>query len=195
MPASHNVREFQKALQAKMRATRKTEAEVLNHACRNVAFRAAQFTPKSSAAKIKAGFRNDNLLAKLASRNLKQRQGRFTRAEHTAEMRRIQTKATRSVGAVRASWFGALTAMGANVRGRKPAPGTNSARGGGKRATAGHLLASIWSAIVTTNARGRKTSAAEIIPLRLALDKAVRFVTADTIAYAQKRIGQTLKRS
>jgi hypothetical protein len=49
-----NVTQFTQALRAYKIATQKDEAEILNRAAKNVAYRAAQKTPVASASKIRS---------------------------------------------------------------------------------------------------------------------------------------------
>lgn len=192
--ASSNIKAFQASLKAKMRATSKTEAEVCTKAALDVAYRSASFTQKRTAAELRRRLLANDLVWKLASRNLKKKQGRYTRAELIKEAKRLLAKAARAAGAVRASWAGAIIALGGKWRGKRPKPGTESAKGTGRKANPRNLLAFIKSAIVTTSGTGRVTSASEIQPLVYALDQAVGFVAHDMMNYARKKIRQALNK-
>jgi len=194
LSASGNFRAFQSALNDKMKVTRKTEAEGLNHACKNVAYRAAQFTAKTTAAKIESELRQDDLLAKLASASLKRTHGRYTRAEHRQEMIRIRKRRKMGVSALRASWANAVKSFGGSFRGGKQRPGGSASRGTSKKATERKLVASFTSAVITTNAFGKLTFAGENPILNASLDKAVGFVAHDMRQYMRRKIKKALQR-
>lgn len=193
MKVTADMQRFRKAIRRSISLTKKTSAEVVTRTGRNVAFRAAQFTPATTATKIERELRSNNLLAKLASRNLKQRQGRFTKEEHRREMQRIRAKRKSSPRALRAGWINAILDLGGSYRGARIKPGGSADKGFGKKATPYNLTAKIRNAIVTSNTFGRRTDAAEIAVLYLALNKAVEFVTADMEVYAQKKAAQTMR--
>ena len=50
-----DLTKFRKALANVALASKKPEAEIVNKALKDVAFRSAQFTPKTTAAKVRAG--------------------------------------------------------------------------------------------------------------------------------------------
>jgi hypothetical protein len=194
MNATANLPRFKKAIERAIKETSKTSAEVLTRTARNVAFRAAQFTPSTTATKIQRDLRRNDLLPKLASRNLKRRQGKFTRQEHQMEMQRILTRRRSGARALRVSWAAAIMDLGGSFRGGRPRAGGSAEKGFGRKATPYTLVSHIRSAVVTTNAFGQRTDASDIPMLQTALNRAVEFVTADMEIYAAKKARETERR-
>lgn len=188
-----NLKQFSVSLRAVKLATRKDGVEIVNRALRDVAYRAAQFSPKTTAAAIDAELRSDNLLPRIASAQLKREKGKFTAQERTERMRQIRKKRRSGAGALRASWAMAIMGLGGTFRGAK-VDGRSASQGFGKKATISHLVARIRSAVVTTNWLGRPRDASQIAPLVRALSLAVEFVTRDREAYAQRKIEATLRK-
>ncbi len=184
---------FREKMRAAALASKKDDAYIVNRTCRNVAFRAASFTPKTTAAKIRADLRRGKLLVKLAASQLKKQKGKFTRKDLADRMRRIQKSRTGNVTALRAGWAKAIIEMGGNFRGAKLRAAGSAAEGFGRRATLAHLFAHIRNAIVTRDHSGRETGAANIPVLRIALSQAIEFVTADMEVYAMRKKDQTLR--
>lgn len=193
MPTTCNIRQFQAALKEKQRLSGKTASELLNKAARDVVFRAASFTERTTAAKIRAKLMLGGLVFKIAAKRLRGR-GRFTRADVEAEAKRILNTAARAAGSVRASWAPAIIALGGSYRGRRPSPGTESAKGLAKRATPWNLVALVRSSIVTTSGKGRVTGASQIPPLTDGLNRAVAFVTRDIKEYAVRKFAKAMKK-
>lgn len=194
MKVTADLSRFRAAIRHATTLTKKTSAEVVTRTARNVAFRAAQFTPAATAAAIERDLRRDGLLVKLASRNLRMRQGRFTRQEHQQEMARIKRTRKGSTRALRAGWARAIIDLGGSFRGSRLKPNGSASKGFGRKATPHSLTARIRNAIVTGDSFGRKTDAAQIASLYQALNKAVEFVTADMEIYAQKKAAETMRK-
>ncbi len=182
-----DMNRFTAALRRVKAQSRRSEAEIVNKALKDVAFRAASFTPKTTAGKIRGELLADNLLARLASASLKKRQGPFTRAEHTAEMQRILKRRTGGVNALRAGWIPAITKFGGNFRGAKMKTGGSASRGTAKPATISHLAGFVRNAVRTTNHAGRQFGPGEIGVAVAALERAIVFVTQDRNTHAAKR--------
>jgi hypothetical protein len=187
-----DIPRFRASLKRAMKATKKTSAEVLNRFARNVVYRAAQFTPATTASNIDQELRANQLLAKLASANLRKKQGRYTRDEHRAEMEAIRRKRRRGAKALRSGWANAIRDLGGSFRGITR-HGSSASKGFGKKASAFNLVARVRNSIVTTNAFGQQRDASQIQVLVTAFDRAVEFVTADSEVYAQKKAAQTMR--
>lgn len=185
---------FKRSLQAVKAATRKDEVEIVNKAAKDIAYRAASFTPKTTAAVISASLREGDTLAKIASASLKRKKGKFTAAERNAEMRRIEMRRRSAASALRAGWAKAIIDMGGTFRGGKPNLARSAGQGFGKRATIARLVAHIRNSVVSVNWLGKPMLAERIEPLQRALIMAVAFVTADREAYAARKINATLRK-
>jgi len=176
---------FTRVLREVKTATRKASVEIVNRAARDVAFRAASFTPKTTGA-IVAATLSSKMLAGLASAALR-KNGKFTKAEHKAYMKRILAKRKRGIGGIRAGWIPAIKALGGTYRGAKMNGGGSASKGKGKMATTSSLVAFITNAIITTSAKGVQTGGGNIPFAKAALEKAIRFVTSDREAYLRKK--------
>lgn len=198
---------FNRAIAQYQVATKKDMAEVLNRALRNVGFRAAQYTPKESAADIEAGLRKDKIALKIATKQLKGRVGksyttrkgktrtfkRVTRAQIGRKARSLITKRKRRRGFLRAGWIAAMIAAGIEgVRKTDTLRDGKSKIGSGKKATPSKLRAylgnKVWGRLDGKN-RGRARST-----MKNALKKAMRFVADDMIQHANKEMKQTAKK-
>ncbi len=186
---------FRRVLHLVRATTGKAEAEIVNKALKDVAYRAASFTPKTSVGTIRAALGADNLLAKLASASLKRKQGKFTRAEHRAEMERIGKRRTRGVNALRAGWIPAIQRLGGSFRGAKLNAMGSAAHGTAKAATINHLSGYIQNAVRTTDHVGRQMGAGEIELAVHALDQAITSVTEDRENYAKKKMREALQKA
>lgn len=174
-----DTREFTAAMREYGRATKKDEAEILNRAGRNVAFRAAQFTPQANPAKIKGDLARDNLAVKILAKR-----GAFRGVPNSkrAELvRKLEAARIRSIRYVRQGWANAILAFGGrpgrlgNVNSRSEA-----AKGYGLKASAQRLVAEL-----ANNSRGADKVGLE------PLQKAIDFVAKDMLAFAQKKLAQT----
>lgn len=191
---SCDKRAFTAAVREIRAVTKRTEADILNRAARNVAYRAAQFTPKSSVSKIRASLRRGKLLIKLAASQLKREKGRYTRQEHIDRMRKIEKKRTGNVTALRAGWAKGIIDMGGSFRGSKLRATGSAFRGFGRKATPARLLAHLRNAVITTSTTGHQTGAGDIHFMEAALSRAIDLVAKENRAYAQRKIAQQLRR-
>jgi len=191
-----NLSRFRAALRAVLMETKKPEAEIVNKALKDVAFRAASFTPKANPAEIRRKLTTGGILPAIAAKACNQKFGkrRWNRAQHQAMMKALLAKKSRGAGAIRAGWIPAITALGGKYRGAKLMPGGSASRGTASRATISRLSGMIRNAVITRNARGREFGGADIAIAVNALDKAIGFVSADRESYlARKRaIGRVL---
>ncbi len=196
-----NLRQFSAALREVQRVTKKDEADIVNKALKDVAFRAASFTPKTSQQRVVQQLESNGLLPALASINLNNRIGKnppkgpklWGRMQHAQEMLRILAARRRGVNAIRAGWIPAIEKFGGKFRGAKLKPGGSAAQGTGVKATISRLSGFISNAVKTTSYRGGEFSAEQITVAVSALKRAIEFVTADRMAYARKKIDATLR--
>ena len=178
---------FTAALRRVKAQSRRSEAEIVNKALKDVGFRAAQFTPKTTAAQIRGELLSGNLLPRLAAASLKKRQGKFTRAEHKEEMQKILRRRTSGVNALRAGWIPAIQRFGGNFRGARLKPGGSASRGTGRPATIGQLSGFIRNSVRTHNHAGRAFGPGEIAVAVTALQRAILHVSNDREVLARKR--------
>ncbi len=201
-----SLRQFNAALRAIKEETKKDGAESLNRACRNVAFKAAEFTPKADPAKIEAELRKDKLGLKIVTKRLRARVGvsfqtskgartvrRVTRKQIALRTRQLFAKRKKARGFLRAGWFAAILHLGGTLRGasrageRKP----DLRWGGAKKATAGSLLAAVVNR-VWDRLKGKAygTSQAKMVG---ALNLAIRAVAFENEAYLKRKIEARLR--
>lgn len=188
------MQQFRAALRDVLRATTRTEAEIVNKALKDVAFRSAQFTPKVTRATVIANLKQNGLLPRLAaaSCNRKFGQGQWTIAQHRQEMADILKRRGSGVGAVRAGWIPAIQRLGGSYRGAKLRPGSTANDGRAVAATIRNLTGMIENAVVTMDHSGRQYGAGEIPAAVAALQRAVEFVTRDRREYAERRLREAL---
>lgn len=190
MPLGNKVdtSQFRLALRAYKAATQKDSVAVLNRAAKNVAFRAASFTPKGNAAKIRRDLMSDpHLRYALTSILLKKKgRGRLPSPQFQKEVDKLLAKRARSANYLRAGWARSIQDLGGSFRGVK----FRGASGFGNKATVNRLLAEI----VNTTVHGDIASVqgAELIGGE-ALQKAVAFVAADMIQFAKDLMSKTAK--
>jgi hypothetical protein len=177
-----DTRAFRAALHEYERATKKDEAEILNHAARNVAFRAAQRTPKADRSKIVAGLHKDpRLRFALTSLQLRKKgRGILKRGAFARAVRGFVGKRAASSGYIRVGWAPAIEQLGGSFRGRKPRSKSPAAHGYGKPATPSRLFAVLANMAVGSGAVG--------LP---ALQGALNFVAADMGNYARRKMQKT----
>lgn len=186
--AKTNVNQFVFALRAYKAATRKDEADILNRAARNVAYRASQFTPRGNAARIRAGLMRDpHLRYALTAMALKRRGvGALKSPGFAKEVARFVSRRASSAGYLRAAYAEAIQQLGGTFRGAK----FKGASGFANKASIGRLLAQIVA--IVSQPTERQVRGAEEIGLK-ALNQAVKFVAEDMLAYSQQKLAQTAR--
>ncbi len=184
-----DTREFTRALGLYAEATQKDEAEILNRAARNLAYRAAQNTPVAQAAEIKSGlFRDEHLRFALTSIALKKRGiGALKSPEFQKEVDRFVARRIASRRYLRAAWAPAIIALGGSFRGTK----FKGIVGEAKKATARKLVAEILT-LINQPDQSHAKGAEEIVAK--ALQKALDFVAQDMIQYADRKLSQTARK-
>lgn len=178
---------FASAVNSYADATGKDMVAVVNRAGRNVAYRAAQFTGTTSAAKIRAELRgNPRMTAALTRLSLNRRGvGKLSKQDFAAEVEKFIERRASSSRYLRFGWAQAIVDMGGNYRGAKLARGSH---GFGEKATVVDLLAQIaWILDEPTDDKAN-TAENEAFP---ALQEALDFVTADMLKYAAERMAKT----
>ncbi len=211
-----NIREFQAGIRAIMMATKRTEAEVVNRALKNVAFRAMQYTPHAEPGMIQAELYRDNILIKMATSWLKKKEGApitgrggrvkttksgkirvhggITRAKIAAAAARLLRIRLSRVRAIRAGWIPAVKAFGGTIRGASRKSGGSAQDGIGVPATPSRLYGFIQNSLVTHNSKGAKTDVSSIPEAVNALNDAIATVAQENINYARKNIEDLQRR-
>lgn len=190
MPDSKiDISQFQLALRAYKAATNKDATEVINRAARNIAYRAASFTNKGTANKIRNDIMSDSHLRyALTSLALKKRGiGRLPAPQFQKEVDRFVSRRASSAGYLRSGWAAAIQALGGSFRGAQ----FKGAGGFANKAVVSRLICEI------VNTTSHKTQAsvrgAELIGTE-AVRKAVAFVSEDMINYAKQLMGVTARK-
>jgi len=184
-----DLTKFRAALANVALASKKPEAEIINKALKDVAFRSAQFTPKTTPAKVGSSLPKE-MLFRMAAKHLKEKQGKYTKAELRATAARIAKRRRSGIGGVRAGWIPAILALGGTYRGAKEKPGGSAKKGTAKKAGAFRMAGLIRNSVITTQfAKRTNTGAGNIDFAVAALRKAIVFVTNDRQAYADRKAG------
>ena len=193
-----DLSKFRAALVAVKNQTKKPEADIVNRAMRDVAFRSASFTPKVSASTVNSalGGKNGRVLAGLAAVACNKKYGakKWSSLQLKEMMATILKRRKSGLGALRAGWIPAIQALGGTYRGAKLTAGSAS-KGTAKKATINNLVGIIKNAVFTRNYKGEKKGAGSIGVSIDALGKAVRFVVNDRQSYLErkKKIADVLK--
>lgn len=198
-----DLSEFRAALRKVRDTTKKAEVDIVNGALKDVAFRAASFTPKANPNKIEAGLLKDKIALKMATTRLKQQSGsiggkRVTRKLVAMRARQLIARRKKVVGYARAGWFPAIKALGGSIRGS--IRGSGGARvisppsklGTASLATANKMFGEIVN-LVYDKMKGKAAGHSRAVMER-ALQEAIQFVTRDKEAYAQTKINAILEK-
>ena len=187
-----DLSKFRAALVAVKNQTKKPEADIVNRAMRDVAFRSASFTPKATASSVRAALTNQNvsLLASLAAIACNKKFGvkKWSRVQHKEMMGRVLTRRKAGLGALRAGWIPAIQALGGSYRGAKLRAGSAS-KGTAKKATINNLFGTIKNTVITKNYKGEEQGVGSINIAVDALGKAIRFVINDRQTYLDRKRG------
>ena len=153
MPSSgikFNLGTFQAGLRAKLRVTKKAEADILNQAGGSVVANAIRLTKKASAADIRSTLQSNGTVFRLLQsphmqRRLPKKLVGYTRGTHTrAQINAAATQLVRarvsSRGYIAAGWFPALAVFRPGTTRRASAKGL-AGQGRATRATSGKLVA------------------------------------------------------
>lgn len=199
---SNNAKRFTAALQAIARETKKDAAESLNRACRNVAFRAAELTPKADPAEIERELRNDKLALKIVTKRLRSRIGssyetgrgnirtirRVSQRQIANAARQLIAKRKKTRGFMRAGWFASIKALGGSIRGasRTGERAPSLKLGSATPATALRLLATVRNHSYD-RLKGKAYGATKS-KMIAALDRAIGIVAHENEEYVRKKI-------
>ena len=154
-----DMKKLHASLKAVKETSRRSFTEIINKALKDVAFRAAQFTPKTKSSVVRAGLR-PKLLSRIAAKALTAKQGKFKKSELAAEKKKIMARRLKGIGGVRAGWFPAIVALGGKIS----------------------------NAVVTTQFAKKTNTGAGNIPFAVsALRQAVLFVANDRAAHAERK--------
>jgi hypothetical protein len=210
--------QFKRALHLVMQETKKTEAEIVNKALKDVGFKAMQYTPFASPGLIQAQLYRDKMILKIAAKRVAaragtakinrfgserltktgkaQKYGRVSRDSIAKEAAKILRKAVASSKALRAGWIPGLRRIGAQVRGAGTLKASGSAsKGTGQKATISRLSGFIENALVTHARTSGKSTRVENIAVAVnALNRAISEVSADREGYAKKQIEKVLRK-
>lgn len=193
-----NEAQLRAALRDYLKVTKKTETEIVNKTLKDVAFRAASATPKTSAPRIRRDLSKPGLLAALAARWLRKKQGKFTEADLAEAMRKISVARLRHKGAIRVGWFPAIIKLGGHIRGSRDTAFSHlgsAGQGGAKKATISKMTGEVWNAIFTrSGATGAKKWGGQIGLAVRALDRAIAFVARDRLQYAERKLAERLRK-
>lgn len=185
-----NIKELGAALKRVMAVTKKTEAEIVNKALKDVAFRSAQYTPKTTASEIKSELKGSGVIYGLAAKSCNKKYGArtWTKPQFNDEVRLILQRRTRGVNALRAGWIPAIRKMGGTFRGANLRANGTASEGLAKPATIEKLEGWIQNSVVTYSAAGKASGAGEIIVAVQAINRAVQSVIVDRLQYAEKKL-------
>lgn len=186
-----DIPRFVRAIRNKIKVVKKTEADVINKALKDVAYRAAQFTPKSSVAKINSI--STLILAKLAARYLKGKQGTYTKQQLQDYMLKIMKARRQRIAALRVGWATAIEAFGGKFRGGVKKGSSTASAAYVLKANSQTLSGLIMNTIETHSANGVH-GAGEIDVAIQALDRAIEFVTEDIEGYATKKLLEAIEK-
>lgn len=141
---------FRRGLDAKLRVSKRDEADILNRAGRDVCLKSIKYMPRADAAEISAALKSNGLVFKLLqSPNFQHRLPRKlagkafakrSRAELIADAKTLIASRRRSRAYIAAGWIKAAQTFGA-AKNRKVSDRGEAGKGYGKRATAGNLAA------------------------------------------------------
>lgn len=202
---------FNAAVRAIQIATKRDGSEILNRANRSVAMQAGGFTPRASAEAIQQELLDNKTALRIVTARLRAKIGtsvtikrgkhagktrkisRVTRKQIGAAARRLIAKRKQGSGFLKAGWIPSIRALGGSPKGiGSLRSGGTASKGRTLKATPSKLAGEIENASfirLKGTAQGATRARGES-----ALAKAVRAVTAQNIAYAQKKIGETLQR-
>jgi hypothetical protein len=184
--AKTNIDGFVFALRAKKAACQRTMPDILNHALRDVAFRAASYTPKANAARIRADLMSDpHLRYALTSIVLRKKGIRaLKKPEFAAAVARFVSRRASSAAYLRSAYAKVIEQLGGSFKG---AHFRGAAEGFANEATAGKLIAQMVT--ILSQPSSQQAASAERIGIE-AINKALNFVAQDMIEYAQRKLAE-----
>ena len=182
---------FRAGVRHKLALSKRTEAEILNKAGRDISLRAIKYTPKADKGAVRANLTTNGTLLRIlqsprASDRLPRSLQGFTRGTHTKEAidaaaARLLALRLRSIGYIKAGWIKAAQAFG-GAKSRKVSSKGNAGKSYGIKATVYHLIAT---------GENMATGAPKVGPA--ALQKSLDEVGRDMLSYAPKQIASHWK--
>jgi hypothetical protein len=175
-----DLKQMTRALNEYKEATGKDGATVLNRAGRNVAYRAAQFTPVATPARIRADLNSDpHLKYALTSLYLKKKgRGILKSPQFQYEVDKFVARRVASRAFLRSGWAEAIIHLGGTYRGRRVGKG----HGWAHTATASALATEIANTVPGIEEMGT-----------VALQGAINFVAEDMLGWAHSILARTAK--
>ncbi len=180
MKVDFDTRLFSQALREYQDATQKDMVVVINRAARNVAYRAAQFTPVATAAKIRADLNKDGHL-KYALTSIALKKKGIGKLKSPAFAREVELFVARRIASrtfLRSGWAPAVEALGGVFRGRKFGKG----HGWATKATLHRLVSVIANTVPGIEQVGT-----------VALQGAINFVAEDMLEFANSLLFKRAK--
>lgn len=202
------------------RATGRAAADIVNRSLKNVAYRAAEYTPKADPVKIEASLRKDKLGLRIVTKRLKaaaggvmvdwngntmltksgraRKQGRVTRKMIALRTRQLVARRKKVRGYLRAGWFPAIVALGGTIRGKGdlragvPLASLGSATPATQAKTFGQIVNRVYAKIGKGRKRSRAFGATQAA-MESALLRAVAKVRRENEAYARKKTREAIR--
>lgn len=206
-----NMPELVEAIRAVHQATDREMTDIINKTCKDVAYRAASFTPKATDDQIERDLRKDKIALKMASTKLRKRIGktftktvktkggpkvktltinRITRRQIGTEARRMIARRKKRKGFARSGWLAALVKMGGRTVRSDNRIISKTVTGDAKPATISNLIGEVWNNVYT-KLKGRAASRTAAM-MESALQKAVDFVANDMKEYAERKLTEKM---
>lgn len=190
-----DTREFQKAMREYESVSKRDAVEIVNKIARDVAYRSAQFTPKSSESKIRRDFLKKTggttlkaykiINAYRRDRGLKPIWG-YVMGD--AVQRWLNSK-YKSVGFLRAGWAEIVMDLGGSYRGR-----SGNRRGLGKGIKARGFINPTATLYYYIPDKQFRKSGSKILSIAFrAIQKAIAFKTNDMRKYIERKLAQRAK--
>ena len=171
MKIEYDHRLFTRALKEYQKETGKDMVDVLNRAGKNVAFRAAQFTPAATVGRIRSDLNRGNLKYALTSLALRKKGiGILPAPQFAHEVEKFVARRIASRAFLRSGWATAIEALGGTYRGRK----VGKSHGWATKANIYRWLTEIANTVPGIEKVGVA-----------ALKQAIDYVSVDMINYAQ----------
>lgn len=186
-----DTRRLKSALLDVLRDAKKIEADVVNKAAKDIAFRAMGQTGFASPGQIEGELLTDKLAIRIVASRLRKK-GNFTKAQLASGVRKLINARKRGSRFRRVGWIPAIKALGGSPRGERVRSGGMASRGYAKPATVSDLTALI--ANVSYDAMTGPNAARSQAQMINALKAAVAIVAKDREEYARKKMDAMLSR-
>ncbi len=182
--SSVDTSQLLKALNDRVSLAKKTIPVILNKAALNIGYKASQFTPKTTAAKIKRDLKRDPHLVYALTVNRMKKKGEnkpLKSPQFAEKVQKFINQRASSAAFIRLGWSEGILALGGTYRGKRPLP--QYRHGGAKKATILRFVAEISNTSRGIDKVGKK-----------ALQDAVDYVAKDMIEHdAPKLLAAAIK--